>query len=177
MDLASGSAMQNLIEVSGSPLPSQAAAGGPLVNQNGQVVGITLSLTPAGAADQNLTYAVPVDVVQHVAQELVDGAAPTHPWIGVYNLDDITPGMAQSLHLSGGTQVVAVSQNSPAAKIGIETNDIITNFDGQPVTSSGVLTELLYGLGPQDRTVVIKYLHHNKELTARIAVANQPSGT
>jgi putative serine protease PepD len=174
VDLASGPVMQNLIAVSGSPLPSPAAAGGPLVNQNGQVVGITLSLNPADSADQNLTYAVPVDVVQHIAQQLIDGAMPTHPWIGVVNADDITPGMAQSLHLAGGAQVGAVWPGSPASKIGMEPNDIITAFNGQPVTSSGVLTELLYGSAQPNRSAAISYLHKGKPLHTTVTVTDQP---
>jgi serine protease Do len=176
VDLANSQVMQNLIAVGGSPLPSPAAAGGPLVNQYGQVVGITLSLSPADSTDQNLTYAVPVDVATHIAYQLTNDVTPTHPWIGV-NADDLTPSTAQSLHLAGGAQVRAIWPGSPASKIGMEPTDIITRFNGQPVTSSGVLTELLYGPEPANGKVAIYYLHKGKPLHAIITVTNQPNSS
>jgi S1-C subfamily serine protease len=79
VELTGGSTMENVIAVSGSsPLPNT-AAGGPLIDQQGEVVGITLSLNPTNSTDQGLLFAVPVDVAVHVAQQLLARTSVTHP--------------------------------------------------------------------------------------------------
>ena len=78
VDVAGGSTMENLIAVSGSsPLPAL-ASGGPLVDQQGQVVGITVSLDPTNTSDQGLVFAVPVDIAVHVTEQLLSGMPVTH---------------------------------------------------------------------------------------------------
>src|SRR5439155_17079435 len=118
VDVTGGTTMQGLIGVSGPPLPS-GAAGGPLVDDQGRVVGVTLNLSPVNAADQDLTYAVPVDVAMHVVQQMLAGNALTHPWLGVTSASDITTAVAAQYGLPGGAQVEQVAPGSPASQLGL----------------------------------------------------------
>jgi putative serine protease PepD len=174
VDITGGNTMQSLIGVSGPPLPP-AAAGGPLVDGLGRVVGITLNLSPVNSADQALTFAVPVDVAMHVAQQMLDGEAVTHPWLGVTSSSDITTGVASQYGVPGGAQVEQVSPGTPASQLGLSANDIITAFDNEPVISSGSLTQLLSQAQP-GRRVAISYLHQGKPLRGSVIVWNQPDG-
>jgi putative serine protease PepD len=174
VDITGGNTMQSLIGVSGPPLPP-AAAGGPLVDGLGRVVGITLNLSPVNSADQALTFAVPVDVAMHVAQQMLDGEAVTHPWLGVTSSSDITTGVASQYGVPGGAQVEQVSSGTPASQLGLSANDIITAFDNEPVISSGSLTQLLSQAQP-GRRVVISYLHQGKPMRGSVIVWNQPDG-
>jgi putative serine protease PepD len=174
VDITGGTTMQGLIGVSGPPLPS-GAAGGPLVDDQGRVVGITLNLSPVNAADQNLTFAVPVDVAMHVVQQMLAGEKVTHPWLGVTSASDITSAAAAQYGLAGGAQVEQVSPGSPAAQLGLTPSDIITSFDNQPVISSGSLTQLLSQAVAGQR-VMLSYLHDGKHIQARVPIWNQPDG-
>lgn len=173
VDVTGGITMQSLIGVSGPPLPPS-AAGGPLVDDLGRVVGITLNLSPVNSADQALTFAVPVDVAVHVAQQLLDGNAVTHPWLGVTSSSDITTGVAAQYGVAGGAQIEQVSPGSPASQLGLSASDIITAFDNEPVTSSGSLTQLLSQAQP-GRRVMISYLHQGKLMQGSVSVGNQPA--
>ncbi len=176
VDLTGGSTMDNLIAVCGtSELPSS-AAGGPLVDQNGTVVGITLNLDPTNSSDESLLFAVPVDVAVHVADGLLARASVTHPWLGVTNADDVTSVDANQYGLSGGAEVGQVVPGSPAARLGLGPSDIITAVNGNAVTSSGSLTEILYSEGQPGHPMTIRYLHNGKPLQASINVVNQPPG-
>jgi S1-C subfamily serine protease len=175
VEIASGSSIDNLIGLSIPSIPS-AAAGGPLVDQQGRVVGVTVSVDPMDSSNQNLSFAVPVDVAEHVAAQLLAGEAVTHPWLGVINTVDISSGVANQLNLSGGVQVGQVTPGSPASRVGLNPSDIITGFGGQPVTSSGSFTQLLSQAQP-GRSVMISYLHRGKPVQSAVYVSDQPSGS
>jgi putative serine protease PepD len=166
VDVTDGTNLQNMIAVTGTPV-SPAVDGGPLVDQYGRVVGITLDVDPADANDQNLTFAVPVNEVVRVAEQIVAGEKVTHPWLGLYDSEDAHAGGA----LAGG-----VMPNSPASRIGLDPTDIITSLNGQPVTSAGTLTALLSSCQPSDRAR-ISFIRDGKTIEATIVVSNQPYGS
>ncbi len=176
VDVSGGSTMENLIAVSGSsPLPST-EAGGPLVDQYGRIMGITVSLNPTNSSDQGLLFAVPVDVAWHVTQQVLEGSRLTHPWLGVIDADDVTPAVANQYGVSGAAEVGQVAPGSPASRMGLRANDIITSINFQPVTSSGTLTQLLYSQGVPGRPLTIRYLHNGKWDQGVMYVTDQPNG-
>ena len=145
------------------------------MDDQGRVVGVTLNLSPVNASDQNLTFAVPVDVAMHVVEQMLAGKPLTHPWLGVTSASDITTAVAAQYGLPGGAQVEQISPGSPASQLGLRPSDIITSFDHQPVISTGGLTQLL-SQAETGRPVMIEYLHSGKPVHATVAVSNQPDG-
>jgi S1-C subfamily serine protease len=172
--LASGGAIDNLIAVS-ADLPAP-AEGGPLMDQAGQVVGVTVGLNPANPSDQNLTFAVPIDEAVQVAEEILAGQPLNHPWLGTSNTVDLTPTVARELGLPGGARPEAVAPNSPASRIGLTPRDIITSFDGHQVTSAGALTALLSQCRP-GKSVSISFIHDGTMTTGTVVVVNEPAGS
>ncbi len=172
VDVAGGNAMQNLIAVNGAVLPP-AAAGGPLLDQQGQVVGITVSLQATDTSDQSLAFAVPVDVAMHVVQEMLAGTAVTHPWVGVTNAFDISSSDAHRYGLSGGAQIGQVWPDSPASHLGLGANDIVTALCDKPVTSTGVLTQVLSQC-PPNKAAAIRYLHQGAPVQSKVWVSPNP---
>jgi S1-C subfamily serine protease len=171
--LTGGSTMQNLIAVSSSPPLTASAAGGPLVDQSGRVVGITLNLNPVDTADQNLTFAVPIDVARSVVQQLLAGDCCTHPWLGVSDGVTVPTVVAHQLGLTGGVSVGDVSPDSPASRMGVAQNDIITTIGNQPVTTSGMLTKVLAECRPGVATD-ITFVRNGKQVQGRVVLADQP---
>lgn len=173
VDLPEGADIDNLIAVNTSPMTTAPAAGGPLVDQYGRVVGITLNLDPTEAADQDLTFAAPINEAIRVADEIIAGQKVTHPWLGLSDTLDVTPSAAKPLGLDGGVTADVVAAGSPASAAGIRPNDIIYAFNGEAVNSTGALTALLSTCQP-DRAVAISFMHDNRQETRTVVVTNEP---
>ena len=73
--------------------------------------------------------------------------AVTHPWLGVIDAEDVTSAVRQPVRPVRGAEVGQVSPGSPAGRLGLGPNDIITSVNGNPVTSSGTLTQILFTQG------------------------------
>lgn len=172
VDLASGLSMQNLIAVTGSTIPTS-AAGGPLLDQDGAVVGITIAIQPANTADADFQYAVPVDEAENIGDQLLSGICCTHPWLGVVNAVDITAAVAHQFGLTGGVAVGDVTPDSPASRLGLEPNDIITSFDRQAVDSTGMLTRVLSSSTP-GRSTPITFVRNGRTVTTSVVVSTEP---
>ena len=172
VDVADGADMENMIAISGTSVPAP-VAGGPLVDQFGQVVGITLALDPTDATDQDLTFAVPVDEAERVAEQMLAGESVTHPWLGLYDSVDLSTEVARQEGLAGGALAVAISPDSPASRIGLQPTDIITGLDGQPVTSAGSLTAVLSKARP-GRATTISFIQDGKQWAKTLVLTNQP---
>jgi serine protease Do len=117
-------------------------SGGPLVNLNGEVVGINTAI--AGAA-QSIGFAIPVDVAKKIAQDLVSTGHVTRPWIGI-TMAELKPDLAKSLGIPENVQGIIVAQvmpGSPAAKSGFQQGDIIQRVNGTMVKTPKEIQELV----------------------------------
>lgn len=96
------------------------------------------------AQGQGLGFAIPINSVKEVLNDLLTKGKVSRPWLGV-SVQDLTPDVADSLGISGakGALVMQVFPNSPAAKAGLQPNDVITSFDGKNVTSAQDLVNLI----------------------------------
>ena len=111
-------------------------SGGPLVNANGEVVGINTAL--AGGS-QNVGFAISIDSAKDVIRALQDGKSVQVAFLGV-ETSDVTPAVAKSLNLTAknGAVVRRVTSGAAAAKAGMKANDVIVAIGGHAVS------------GPQD---------------------------
>ena len=174
VDTSSGQSMENMIAMTSVQIPAS-AAGGPLVDSRGRVVGVTVALDPTDPTDQGLTFAVPIDLARKIAQEMLANTAVQHPWLGITDAVDLSSAVATQLGVSGGAQVAGIWPGGPASHAGLGRNDIIIAFDGTPVTSTGALTTLLANT-PPGKVVQISYIHDRAQRTGTVVVSNQPSG-
>ncbi|MFN8614332.1 MAG: trypsin-like peptidase domain-containing protein [Vampirovibrionales bacterium] len=123
-------------------------SGGPLVNLDGQVVGINTAISGRG---QNIGFAIPVNVVRSVSQTLIDSGSIKRPWVGIA-MTPLNPDLAKSLGLSDKTEGIVVAQvmpGSPAEAAGFLSGDIVQRMNGQKVASAkdvqGVIQQLPLG--------------------------------
>jgi S1-C subfamily serine protease len=120
-------------------------SGGALVNSAGEVMGINVAyLPPQQTGAQNLGFAIPADVVQQTAQQLIQTGKVEHPYLGV-SLETVTKDLQSrfSLSLDTGVLVADVGSGTPAADAGLQQGDIIVKMNGQKVTSDVDLFTLL----------------------------------
>ncbi|MEB3206746.1 MAG: trypsin-like peptidase domain-containing protein [Vampirovibrionales bacterium] len=117
-------------------------SGGPLVNLRGEVVGINTAIAGRG---QNIGFAIPVDVVKQVADNLITHGKIQRPWLGLAMMD-MAPDVAQSLGLpekTPGVVVARVMPDSPAERAGFQQGDVIQRVEGKMVTSAKAIQDLV----------------------------------
>jgi len=115
-------------------------SGGPLLNQQGQVIGMNTAII--GGA-QGLGFAIPINRVQEIANQLITEGRVEHPYLGI-QMTTLTPAIRESLSQDPGVQVqaeqgvviVGVARNSPAARAGLRPGDVIQQINGRPVNSA-----------------------------------------
>ena len=171
--LSDGTDIDGLLAVS---MPSLAvtAMGGPLVDQFGQVIGLTVGVEPIDEADTHLTFALPIDEVSRIASEFINGSRPTHPWLGVTNAEDVPSAMAQKLGLVvGGVQAVSVAAQGPAGLAGLRANDVVTAFDGKAVASAGALMAQVDSCIP-GHAVPMTYIQDGRTVSTMVKVGDEP---
>jgi putative serine protease PepD len=172
VDTGDESTMENLIGISSSePVADLGAA---LVDPQGAVFGIEASVDTPDATQAGQTFAVPYDVADHVARQMLAGVNVTHPWLGVVNAKDPSSATASQLSLAGGSQVTQVSPGSPAERAGLRPSDIITAFDGHPVASTGALTSLVCDSTP-GQPATVTYIHQGQTRSATVTLEDTPS--
>ena len=112
-------------------------SGGPLFNQSGQVVGIDSAIYSPNGGSVGIGFAIPSNVAKTVVAQLRDHGTVARGWLGV-SMQPLTPALAKAAGLSNsnGVMVDSVVDNSPAAHAGVQQGDVITGFNGKPVTDA-----------------------------------------
>ncbi|RLI06024.1 trypsin [Candidatus Bathyarchaeota archaeon] len=110
-------------------------SGGPLLNYNGEVVGITTAIIPGA---QNIGFAIPSDTILRELPSLIKRGTYIHPWLGV-TIVDVTPAIANfmKLNVTYGVLVESVIPGGPADKAGIKAGKEKVQIEGQTVVVGG----------------------------------------
>ncbi len=124
-------------------------SGGPLFNLRGEVVGINSQIYSRTGGFMGLSFAIPIDVANDIAQQLRTTGKVTRGRIGVV-IQPVTRELADGFGLPKpqGALVNSVEKGGPAEKAGIEAGDVILRFDGKPVNSSEDLPRIVGGSKP-----------------------------
>jgi serine protease Do len=130
-------------------------SGGPLFNLRGEVVGINSQIYSRTGGFMGLSFAIPIDVANDIAQQLRTTGKVTRGRIGVV-IQPITRELAESFGLPkpAGALVNSVEKGGPAEKAGIESGDVILRFDGKAVTSSEDLPRIVGATRPGSKVTV-----------------------
>jgi serine protease Do len=149
-------------------------SGGPLVNLNGEVVGINTAIASNNGGYQGIGFAIPSNQAKWVTQQLVDRGSVERGYLGV-GVQPVTADLAAELgaHRSEGAVVAQVYPNTPAAKAGLEEGDVITKFAGKPVKGPRELTELVERASI-DSKETLTVLRDGKERTIPITIKALP---
>jgi serine protease Do len=124
-------------------------SGGPLFNMRGEVVGINSQIYSRTGGFMGLSFAIPIDVANDIAQQLRTTGKITRGRIGVV-IQPVTKELADGFGLPKpqGALVNSVEKGGPAEKAGIEAGDVILRFDGKPIVNSEDLPRIVGGARP-----------------------------
>jgi Do/DeqQ family serine protease len=126
---------ENFIQTDASINPGN--SGGPLLNLRGEVIGINTAIFSQSGGSIGIGFAIPINMVKRVVDQLVDKGKVVRGWLGV-SLQPLSPELAESLGVPGkqGAVVGSTMAGSPAATAGLVQNDVILAYDKTPVESS-----------------------------------------
>lgn len=164
-----GSGYQNFIQTDASINPGN--SGGALVNLRGELVGINSMIFSPSGASAGIGFAIPSNLTTEVMQQLIAHGKVQRGNLGLQT-QDITPRIASLLGVkdSHGVVVTGVSDDSAAARAGLQPGDVLATLDGKPLRNSSDLHNR-EGLLPVGSTVTLGVLRDGKprEVTARLA--------
>lgn len=164
--------MQNFIQTDASINPGN--SGGPLVTLSGEVMGINGIVQ--GGIGGGFGFAIPADLVQLVAAQLIDSGNVSRAWLGL-EMSDLTYEVAQALEIdrSRGALVEKVHEKTPAKKAKLQRGDVITAVDGFEVANAG---DVVYRVGSHmaGDSVQLTYLRDGKEKTIKVKTGDREEG-
>ncbi|HKZ07073.1 MAG TPA: Do family serine endopeptidase [Methylomirabilota bacterium] len=130
---------ENFIQTDASINPGN--SGGPLINLKGEVVGVNTAIVAAG---QGIGFAIPINMVRRVVDQLVEKGKVVRGWLGVA-LQPLSKELVQTLGLPGseGALVASTIPGSPAAKAGLQQGDVVLSYDKTPIEDSHHLQRLV----------------------------------
>jgi len=124
-------------------------SGGPLFNLNGEVVGINSQIYSRTGGFMGVSFAIPIDLAMRIAEQLKASGQVRRGRIGV-SIQEVTPPIARAFSLDrlNGALVGAVEPESPAARAGVLSGDVIVRFDGVVVRGSDDLPRIVGAVEP-----------------------------
>ena len=155
-------------------------SGGPLVNLNGQVIGINTAI--AGNA-QNIGFSIPINDVKGLINQVLKNGSFTMPYLGIRYIP-LTPDVANEYNLSvqNGAFIApsdnpsepSILPNSPASSAGLEINDIITAVNGSSINQENSLTSLIDQYTP-GTNISLTVIRDGKTIQVSVTLGTEPS--
>ncbi|MBW2109194.1 MAG: DegQ family serine endoprotease, partial [Deltaproteobacteria bacterium] len=148
-------------------------SGGPLVNMQGEVVGINTAIVSRGGGNVGIGFAIPINLARDIIEQLKTSGSVTRGWLGV-SIQDVTPELAEYYGLKEpkGAIVGEVFEGDPADKAGIQAKDVIVEVDGKKIHNSRDLSRIIAAV-PVGKKVDVTVLRNGKKRTFDIKIAKR----
>jgi S1-C subfamily serine protease len=152
-------------------------SGGPLVNTSGELIGINSQILSPTGASIGIGFAIPANMAKNVMEQLIKTGKVRRGMLGV-TIQPVTSDLASSLGLSQvrGALVSSVQAGSPADRAGVRRGDVITAFNGAPVSDSNSLRNAVARTQPGSQ-VTLTISRDNREQQLRLTLAELPVET
>ncbi len=146
-------------------------SGGPLINLQGEVVGINTAILSVA---QGMGFSIPIDIVKVQLPNLKNLGRAVRSWLGIV-VQDITLEAKEALNLKvdHGSLVNEVVPQSPASKAGIKRGDVIVEFDGRPIKNSIELPKRV-AYSPAEKEYSMKLLRNNETISLKVTLKEAP---
>ena len=147
-------------------------SGGPLLNLDGQVIGVNSIIASQSGGFEGIGFAIPSNMAIHISNSLMASGKVERGWIGL-TLQDIPFEKLKELKLEStrGAYVVDVVKGGPAYSAGIKSGDVILSVDGKNIADSGELRNLVAGT-PIGKEVKLGIMRGGKRMNAPVKIGN-----
>ncbi|HEV7769489.1 MAG TPA: trypsin-like peptidase domain-containing protein [Solirubrobacterales bacterium] len=191
IEAPNGFAISNVIQTDAAINPGN--SGGPLINAAGEVIGINSQIQTGGSnGNVGIGFAIPIDTIRSEIEQLETDGEVSHAYLGISGAS-ITPDLARAVNLpvDDGVLVQAAPEDGPAGKAGIEGGstsatlegaqvrlggDILTEFDGEKVTSMEDVIDLVSTAEPGEE-VEVTYLRGGETKRVTVTLGDRPAST
>ncbi|AIP75254.1 Do family serine endopeptidase [Burkholderia mallei] len=149
-------------------------SGGALVDVNGNLLGINTAIYSRSGGSLGIGFAIPVSTARNVLESIITTGTVTRGWIGV-EPQDVTPEIAESFSLAqkSGAIVAGVLQGGPADKAGIKPGDILMSIDGEDITDTTKLLNVVAQIKP-GTPAKVHVVCKGKELDVTVVIGKRP---
>jgi serine protease Do len=150
-------------------------SGGPLLNLQGEVIGINVAILTSSRGFEGVGFAIPVNKAKGILQTLIAGKTVVYGWLGI-QIQDITEDVAEYYGLADreGVLVYMVIADGPASRAGIKDGDIIKTFGGQSIRHSRELIERVSGAKAGSR-IPVEIMREGKRQTLQVEIGERPT--
>ena len=149
-------------------------SGGPLVNLDGEVIGINTAISTSNGGYQGVGFAIPINLAKWVGGQLTETGTVHRAYLGIV-IQPVTQALAEQFHVKvhEGVLVAEVQSDSPAAKAGLQSGDVLLEFAGKRVSNPRQLQAVVEQakIGGQQPLVVLR---DGKRMTLSVSTAEQP---
>lgn len=163
---------ENFIQTDASINPGN--SGGALVDTNGNLVGVNSAIYSRSGGSMGIGFAIPVSLTKQIMEQIIQQGGVVRGWIGI-EAQDITPQLADSFKLSHtkGSLIAGVLRNGPAERAGLKPGDILLAVNGNTITDSSTMLNLIAGLQPNEKAT-LKVARSQRELEIEVTVGKRP---
>jgi serine protease Do len=149
-------------------------SGGALVDAEGRLIGINTWIASSSGGSEGVGFAVPINIARNVLQRLVSGGKVTRGYLGIIPQDiDANPAKQFNLSDQNGALVGDVMADTPAAKAGLKSGDVITSVNGQAITDAHSLQLTVSQISP-GTAVPVKLIRNGLTKTVTVTLAELP---
>ncbi len=161
------STFENFIQTDAAINPGD--SGGPLINIRGEIIGMNTAIIQTG---QGIGFAIPIDTVKSITDELIKYGKVIRGWLGVL-VQNIPLRLKEKYNIKNGVLVIKVFDSSPAKKSGIHVGDIILTLNNTEIKDANTLKYLISQLKP-GQTINLKVLRNSKILDIKVNIEKSP---
>lgn len=154
-------------------------SGGPLINTEGQLVGINSAIASPTGSYAGYSFTIPVNIVKKVVNDIIKFGTSQRAYLGIsYPRDDMSEDQKKENGIKDGDGVYVwtISPDGPAAHAGIKQGDIITRLNGEEVTTGAEMVGKIATYSPGDK-IKVTYKRDGKEITVPVTLSNNSSST
>lgn len=166
---------ENFIQTDAAINPGN--SGGPLVNLQGEVVGINTAIFSRSGGYMGIGFAIPINMAKDVSDALIKNGHVTRGYLGIM-IQELTSALAKSFgfNAKSGVLVGDVMSNSPADKAGIRTGDIVHRFNGEMIKNVDAFRKRIANSKP-DQELTLTVWRASKELALKVRIGKMGSVT
>ena len=150
-------------------------SGGPLVNLDGEVVGINTAISSRGGGNDGIGFAIPSRMVERIANDLAGDGTVERGWLGV-NIQPLEdPELAASFGTTArqGVLVSGVLDGTPAFEAGLEPGDIITSIEGRTTDTPATLARTVANHAPEDE-ITLELIRDGENMVRTVVLGTRP---
>ena len=164
---------ENFIQTDAAINPGN--SGGPLLNIDGEIIGINTAIFTRSGGYQGIGFAIPVNMAKAVLRDLIDKGKVTRGWLGVA-IQDIDASLAEQfgVEVTEGVLISDVQDGSPAKDAGFERGDIVIGYDNKEISDVNRLRNFV-AQTEVGKKIKVKVLRKEKETILTVKIGEQPS--